>query len=252
MLLAFPQTVLLLFCYATLWFAIAQWLKNNSIADVAWGLGFVLLGVYMLREDVGGQRGLLTLFVTIWGLRLATHIFIRNMSKAEDWRYVEMRQKWGQNAFWWAYGQVFLLQSALLWIIALPLFMASPKEGMPLQWIQYLGAAMWLVGFVWEAVSDWQLSQFKKDPSNKGKLMMTGLWAYSRHPNYFGEILLWWGIYLFVLPWENAWMTILSPITITFLLMRVSGVPMLEAKYKGNQAYEAYKAKTNALVPRFW
>ncbi|MEM9918047.1 MAG: DUF1295 domain-containing protein [Bacteroidota bacterium] len=251
MLLAFPNTLLLLFFYATLWFIIAQWRKNNSLADVAWGLGFVVLSLYLWGFDPGFQRGLLTSFVTIWGLRLSIHIFNRNMKKAEDWRYVNMRQKWGQRQYLMAYLQVFILQGTLLWIIAIPIFLPSPSDGYSLSIVQIIGTAFWLVGFLWESIADWQLYQFKKDGKNKGKLMTQGLWAYSRHPNYFGEIVLWWGIFLFVLPWENSWLAVLSPLMITFLLTRVSGVPMLEAKYKEHKAYKAYIASTNALIPKF-
>lgn len=142
-----------------------------------------------------------------------------------------------------------MLQGMLLWIIALPIFQIDYQNA-PL--LQSTGFGLWLLGFLWEAIADWQLFRFKQQPENVGKVMKGGLWAYSRHPNYFGEIVLWWGIFLYVLSYSNLWIIIWSPITITWLLTRVSGVPMLEKKYRKNSDYQQYIKNSNALIPNLF
>lgn len=241
------DSAILLFFFASLWYVLALLKKDNSIADIAWGLGYVLV-VWFVHLKYGNPF-LLCCMVTIWGLRLAVHIGIRNVSTGEDWRYRNWRAEWGRWFYVRSYLQIFILQGFLLWVIALPL-MQVEDAWLEFSIFQWLGISVWLVGFFWETIADWQLMRFKKDASNKGKVMMEGLWQFSRHPNYFGEILVWWGIHLFVLPYGSWWL-IVSPLTITFLLNRVSGVPMLEKKYGGNEAYQKYIRQTNALLPTF-
>jgi len=243
------DTLILVFVYVNIWFVLAQILKNNSIVDIAWGLGFVCIAWWMHLFHSSTISGLLTIIVTFWGLRLGLYIYLRGRKKGEDWRYVQMRNNWGKQQMINAYFKVFLLQGFLMWIIALPLI----ENDTPNTWAypQIIGSILWLVGFLWESIADWQLFKFKQNPENKGKLMNTGLWRFSRHPNYFGEILLWWGIYMCILPSTNWWWTIIGPLTITWLLTRVSGVPMLEKKYKDNPEYQTYIKSTNSLVPKF-
>lgn len=136
-----------------------------------------------------------------------------------------------------------------MWAVALPIWLRPGGEiG---HWVQWLGLLIWAFGFLWEAISDLQLARFKANPSNRGKLMRTGLWRYSRHPNYFGEIVLWWGIFLIALPWERGYWCLFSPVIVTWLLARVSGVPMLEGKYRDNPEYQEYVRTTPALFPFF-
>jgi len=245
---------LLIFFYMNLLFLLGQLLRDNSIADIGWGLGFVLVAGWMhvFFSDEGTL--LPTVVVGLWGLRLSTYLFYRSRRKgAEDWRYARWREQWGRWAIVRAYLQVFLLQGIFMWIIALPL-MQRPAEW-PLQWYQVAGLLLWLIGFLWEAIADEQLRRFKSDAANQGRIMREGLWKLSRHPNYFGEILLWWGVFLLTLPFGNWVVSLLSPLTITWLLARVSGVPMLEEKYADNPAYQRYVRETNALVPdvsRYW
>ncbi len=243
-----------IFLYMISWFLLAQLKKDNSIVDVAWGLGFVLLAILTFALYSARLQGqyILLFMISIWGIRLASHIHLRAIGKEEDWRYQNMRKRWGDKYLLKSFLYVFMLQGFLLYLVAVPIILVNasttPTE---IGVLEILGAAIWLFGFLWESISDYQLYKFKKNGANKGKLMTTGLWAYSRHPNYFGEIVLWWGIFLFSLPYTSWYFSLISPILITWLLTRVSGVPLLERKYKGNEAYEAYKKKTGALIPKF-
>ncbi len=243
------DTSILIFMYMTVWFTIAQVIKNNSIVDIAWGLGFVLIAWYLYFLYPNPRRFLLVSFVTIWGLRLATHIFIRNKGKGEDWRYVNWRKGWGNRAFFMAFFKVFMLQGVFMFFIALPIMQCTAKA-IDHYWLTYLGTVVFLFGFIWESLADWQLMQFKKDSSNKGKIMQSGVWAYSRHPNYFGEILVWWGLFLCSIPFGTWYIALLSPVIITLLMTRISG-PMLEAKYKDRPHYKQYLEETNAFIPKF-
>lgn len=256
---------LIIFIHATLWYLIALKLKRNDVADIAWGLGFVWLVLY------AGYFSGITYFnklvygsIILWGLRLSIHIGFRSFrKKEEDFRYRNWRLAWGKTFYWRTYLQVFLLQGCFQFIIALPLAIAAYSGGyfpgrdglaagslLPgfYNTFVFYGILVWFTGFVFQAVGDYQLSQFVKT-KKPGEIIQTGLWKYSRHPNYFGEIAMWWGTWLMVASLPLGIWAILSPITITYLLAFVSGVPMLEAKYKGNPAFEAYKKRTPALFP---
>ena len=236
--------------YIIIWFTIAQIIRDNGIMDVAWGLGFILLS-WANWWTFGYPYGLLIpLIVTIYGLRLSIHIFFRNRGRGEDWRYANWRKEWGKTARIQAFFKVFLLQGFFLWVIALPLMQVEKNIGeMHQNFLLYVGFALWLFGILWESIADWQLLSFKKQKKNQGKIMRSGLWAFSRHPNYFGEMLLWWGIFLIGLSHSLAWFTIISPIVLTWLLTRVSGVPMLESKYRDNPEYQTYVREVNAFLP---
>lgn len=242
---------IILWVYATLWFIVSVILQRNDIADIAWGLGYCLLCVWLLLTQLSGPLTLLLyVLVGIWGLRLSVHIYLRNQGKGEDFRYKQWRNEWGKSFYWRSYLQVYLLQAFFLLIISTPFLWASLFT---FGWSLFtrVGLSIWAIGFLFQSIGDYQLAQFVKT-KQPGEIMRRGLWKYSRHPNYFGEILMWWGIYFMVLSLPNSWWTIISPITITLLLVFVSGVPMLEKKYKGNIAYEAYKKRTSALVPKLW
>jgi steroid 5-alpha reductase family enzyme len=240
--------------YMTAWFVVALIRKDNSIADVAWGLGFILVAAFtFLRRGSLARPALVTALVAIWGLRLAAHILFRNRKRGEDPRYAAWRRKWGRSFVWRSYIQVFLLQGLFLLIISAPVILANTDQNYPYTRYGFIlaGFLVWCVGFFFEAVGDAQLARFKRDPRNRGKIMDRGLWKYTRHPNYFGESLMWWGIFLMVLEVPYGWTTIASPVLITFLLVRVSGVPLLERKYAGNEEFQAYARRTNAFVPGF-
>ncbi len=242
---------LILYVYMSIWFVVSLIKKRNDVADVAWGLGFVLMtwSSYFLSGD-SGVRGLLVgLLVTIWGFRLAWHIYTRNRGKAEDYRYLAWRKAWGKWFFPRSYVQVYLLQGMLLFIIALPVLLINKSSGTSLSLLDFLGVAVWLLGFYFEVVGDAQLARFIANSANKGKLMQSGLWSYTRHPNYFGEVTQWWGLWLIALSVPNGWLGIVGPITITFLILKVSGIPMLEKKMAENQEFSEYKRRVSIFIP---
>lgn len=248
--------ILSLFIFFNIAFLIAQIKKNNGLADMAWGLGFVVVAVSSLL--VAGTYTIyqlvITALVALWGFRLFYYIGLRNWSKPEDFRYVNMRKKWGTHVHLKAYFIVFMLQMSFLLIVSLPIQLAANinKDLDLIGWIILgVGVLLWIIGFYFEAVGDAQLKKFKQDPSNKGKIMQTGLWKYTRHPNYFGEALMWWAIFIIsmsTLSWI-ALFGIIGSSFITYLLLFVSGVPLLEKKYKDNEAFQAYAKKTSIFFP---
>ncbi|MGW8123667.1 DUF1295 domain-containing protein [Roseivirga echinicomitans] len=247
-------TNLLLFAfgYATFWFVISIILKRNDIADVAWGLGYVLLCIYLYKNYEQNELStLIYALVCLWGIRLSVHIGMRNLGKAEDFRYLNWRKEWGKHFYWRSFLQVYLLQAIILLIVSLPVTVVALVGG-ELGWRAYIMVPFWFFGFLYQAVADYQLKIFRKKRLNKEEILNTGLWKYSRHPNYFGEILMWWSLAIMVLPINYGWLGLLSPFLIAFLLLKVSGVPMLEKRYEGNAAFETYKSKTPAVFPRFW
>jgi steroid 5-alpha reductase family enzyme len=187
--------------------------------------------------------------VSIWGLRMAWHIHRRNENKPEDYRYQKWRTDWGKWFYLRSYFQVYLLQGALLFLIALPVLVINKNSGSPPGLPDFVGVGVWLFGFYFEAVGDAELARFKKNPANKGKFLQTGLWAYSRHPNYFGEVTQWWGIWLVALSVPGGVFSVLGPLTITFLILQVSGIPMLEEKMEKNPAFADYQRRVSKFFP---
>ncbi|MCB0650672.1 MAG: DUF1295 domain-containing protein [Saprospiraceae bacterium] len=244
------QSALLIFIYATLWFVISIIIKRNDVADIAWGLGYILLcGFYFFTREPTSRALLLYSLIFLWGVRLAIHIFIRNKGKTEDFRYLQWRKDWGKSFFIRSYLQVYLLQGFLLLVIMAPVMIVATHSQPELNLLDYIGIGLWIIGFYFEAIGDAQLVRFKKDPLNKGKIIQSGLWQYTRHPNYFGEVVLWWGIGLIAL--NSPWGTfgLMGPLMITLLILFVSGVPMMEKKYEGHADYEAYKKRTSRFIP---
>ncbi len=250
MLTVFIHCFLIIFIYATCWFIAAVIKKRNDIADIAWGIGYILICLYLfLCYRSSAINILLYTLVTAWGLRLSLHIYSRNTNKTEDFRYKAWRDEWGRSFYWRSYLQVFLLQGVFLIVILSPVIHAAVEP--PHTWNVYTGIGLfcWLIGFYFQAVGDWQLAYFIRHKKTPGAIMQTGLWKYSRHPNYFGEIMMWWGIFIITIPYTNSLYFIAGPLTITGLLVFVSGIPMLEKKYKGNPAFEDYKKRTSVLIP---
>ncbi len=247
----YSALILVLLGYMSIWFIISLIRQRNDVADVAWGLGFVLMAwtSYFLSVD-SGMRGLLVgALVSIWGLRLAWHIHDRNKGKAEDYRYLAWRKEWGGWFYPRSYVQVYLLQGFFLFLIVLPVLLINKNAGTALGMLDALGLVVWLFGFYFEAVGDAQLARFIKNPQNKGKLMQSGLWAYTRHPNYFGEVMQWWGLWIVALSVPDGWLGIIGPITITFLILKVSGIPMLEKKMAENIEFIEYKRRVSVFIP---
>lgn len=247
----FYESILVILIYFTIFFVWATIIKNNSIVDFGWGFGFVVVAAY---SYVRGQHfslsgSLVTLLIAIWGLRLTYHILKRNWGKPEDFRYANWRKDWGKWVIPRAFLQVFMLQGLFMLVIVFPAVLLNASSSTRFTLWGTLGLLIWIIGFFFESVGDSQMRNFKKDPSNKGKLIDIGLWRYTRHPNYFGEATMWWGIFIIVFSSNISIISIISPIAITYLLLFVSGVPLLEKKYKDNPDFQAYAKVTSKFFP---
>jgi steroid 5-alpha reductase family enzyme len=254
MVTAFYYTGVSVFIYMVLFFLAALKLKNNSIVDFGWGGGFVLVAFLnlLLAEKIYSRQILISLLVLIWGVRLILHIYRRNKGKPEDYRYVEMRNRWGKNVVIKSFLYVFMLQGVLLLMISYPLIMVNVFPQTEIGLIDIFGIIVWLIGFLFETISDnqlWNFIHFEK--KNKEEVMTKGLWRFSRHPNYFGESLLWWGIFFIILNVQNGIFAIFSPALITLLLLKVSGVPLLEKRYANNKSFQEYAKRTSKFIPWF-
>lgn len=236
-----------------LW-ALSLALKDASIVDPFWGTGFVVIAwvtFIVLGKRPEPDRGrLLVGLTTLWGARLSLYLAWRNFGKGEDYRYRAMRARHGPRFPLVSLYTVFGLQGLLMWIISMPVQLGQALGNRsPLGWLDAVGAGLCLVGIGFETVGDWQLARFKGDPANQGKVMDRGLWAYTRHPNYFGDFCVWWGLYLVAAAGGAGW-TIFSPILMSLLLLRVSGVALLEKTITERRPdYAAYRARTNAFFP---
>jgi steroid 5-alpha reductase family enzyme len=237
---------------------VATWLlslvlKNASIVDIVWGLGFAITS-WVLAITIDGdstRQILLAVMVGSWGLRLGGYLAKRNIGHGEDWRYKAMRKKKGARFGLISLVTVFGLQGVLMWVVSLPVMFGNSDATPGVGPLAVIGVMVWAVGLSFEAVGDWQLVQFKKDPNNDGKVMQTGLWSLTRHPNYFGDALLWWGIGIVGAETGSGVIGFIGPVVMTVFLLRVSGVPMLERSLmKRREGYAEYAARTSAFIPR--
>ncbi len=241
--------------FMTLMFMVSWSLKRTDAVDSAWGLVFIVAtATAWLSSDyelmLGWNVQTLTMaLVLIWGLRLAITITLRSIGRAEDKRYVELRKKWKGNAALNTYLRIFVLQAVLAVIISMAAIVVLSSPPQLLSPLAYAGLAIWLIGFLFEVVGDWQLKQFIKNSDNKGKMLTTGLWAYTRHPNYFGEATMWWGIFIIALSTYFGWIGAISPVVITYLLLFVSGVPLSEASMKQRPGWKKYQARPSKFLP---
>lgn len=244
---------LVLMLYMSGLFVLSLRLKNNAIADVGYGIAFVaLITTQVLLVGFPHVASLvLVLLVYVWAVRLARRIHEKNKGKPEDFRYKAWRESWGKSFVVRSYFQIYVLQGCVAFVVALPVSLSIVFPRTEISWVPVLlGVFLWLVGFVHEAVADAQLDAFLKKPEHKGKIMQQGLWRFSRHPNYFGESLMWWSLALAACGLTTyPLIAFVSPLLITFLLLKVSGVPMLEKRWEGNPEWEAYKAKTSVFIP---
>jgi steroid 5-alpha reductase family enzyme len=227
-------------------------LKNSSIVDILWGIGFVVsawLAFYVTLDTLGPRDWLIVILVTIWGLRLSGYVLWRNASKGEDFRYAAWRQEHPDQWWWRSFFQVFVLQGFIMWVVAAPLTAVQlPHAKDALSILDFIGLIVWCVGFFFEVVGDAQLSHFKANPANQGKVLKTGVWRLTRHPNYFGDAAQWWGFFLIAAA-SGAWWTVFSPILMTYLLIRVSGMALLERTLKQKPGYQAYINETSGFIP---
>ncbi|MEO8696030.1 MAG: DUF1295 domain-containing protein [Acidimicrobiales bacterium] len=234
--------------------AVSVPLRNASIVDVVWGLSFCVIA-WTARVVAGGyapRQNLLVGLVSVWGLRLGAYLLWRNAGKGEDFRYAAMRRHAGPSFTRRSLVTVFLLQAVMAWIVSLPVQVGqAARSPRSLGWLSAVGVAIWFVGVAMESVGDGQLARFKADPRNAGKVMDRGLWRYTRHPNYFGDFCVWWGIFLVAAEARPAWITVIGPLVMSILLLRVSGVALLERTIvKRRPEYAQYIARTSAFFPR--
>ena len=243
-----------IFVYVNLVHLVALLKKDNGIMDAAWGMGFVFVALSTLcrADGLDARRILLGVLVLVWGVRLSLHILTRNVRrKEEDFRYRNWRETWGRWFYIRSYFQIYMLQGTVMFFVCTPILLVNARRGGPLGFLDVLGCGVWVLGFLFEAAGDYQLLRFTRNPANKGKVMRYGVWSLTRHPNYFGEATLWWGCFLVALNVPGGWWALISPVLIDFLLLRVSGIPMLEEKYRDNPEYKEYQNTTSAFFPRF-
>ena len=227
--------------------------RNVTIVDSLWGLGFVLIAwlTYAVSDGYENRKLLIAVLVTLWGLRLSIYLSWRNWGKGEDPRYGSWRKNSGDRFWLISLFKVFILQALFLWVISVAVQVGQlAAKPATLTWLDCLGTFLWATGFIFESTGDWQLARFKSDPVNRGRVMNRGLWAYTRHPNYFGEFLVWWGIFLITLSTPNSWWTIISPIIVTAVLLKMTGIPLTEkALIERRPGYSEYIKRTSAFVP---
>ncbi len=243
--------VLIVLVMLTLWI-VGLFRRDVSIVDPFWGAGFVLVAwiAWSLNSPAELRVLLLVGLTTVWGVRLSAFLLWRNRGHGEDRRYAAMRTHHGRRFWWVSLGSVFLLQGLILWFVSLPIQVAAAESSpAALGWLDAAGAVIWATGLFFEAVGDWQLARFKADPKNAGRVMDRGLWRYTRHPNYFGDFCIWWGLYLVAAAGGAGW-TLGSPLLMSLLLLKISGVTLLEKSINDRRPdYAAYQARTNSLFP---
>jgi steroid 5-alpha reductase family enzyme len=233
------------------WF-VSVAVKNASIVDLVWGLGFVLSAwtVRLLGDSNTQRQALLLAMVTIWGLRLSAYLTWRNHDQPEDFRYRAMRKRWGGRFGVVSLVTVFLLQGGLMWVVSLPVQLGQVRDEPNPGWLALAGGVVWLIGMLFESVGDFQLARFKGNPANAGKVMDRGVWQYTRHPNYFGDACVWWGIGLVAADTRLGAIGLIGPLVMTVLLLKVSGVALLERSlHKRKPGYAEYAARTSAFIP---
>jgi steroid 5-alpha reductase family enzyme len=248
------HALLIILTIMSLLWIISIVIKNVSIVDIFWGLGFVITcWYYFLTQNSCSRNIILVTMVTLWGLRLSIYIGWRNKGKGEDFRYREFRKKYGGKHYWWiSFFQTFLLQGLLIWLISAPL-LGTQYYGHDkmLGALDYLGIIIWIIGFTFETGGDFQLARFRSDPGNKGKVLATGFWKYSRHPNYFGDAASWWGYGIMCLS-AGSYFPVIGSILMTTLLIKVSGVALLEKSLTAQKPhYKEYIEKTSSFIPWF-
>ena len=241
--------VLAVFVFMTLAFAVAYQRKRIDTVDVSWGLGFIVIACSVYVQQPSDSSLAIAFLISLWGFRLASHIWRRSIKHSgDDPRYIEITSKWKGPKWPRAYVSIFLLQGGLMLIVGLPIFTAAGTTIDGLAWLTLLGSAIWLSGFIIEAVGDRQLATFLKQ-KNRPKVLRTGLWRYSRHPNYFGELVQWWAIGLIACQASWGWIGLFGPALISYLIIFVSGIPPIERRRIKDPEYKQYQRQTSPLVP---
>jgi len=257
-------SALFLLVYLIIAFIVGTIKKNNGIMDIFYGPGYSVVALvsviyyFMLNNAVNIRQIVVTILVIIWSIRLASYVFIRNRGKPEDYRYKAMRERWKTNITFKSLIRVYLFQGIVIFIVAFPVWFVNMSLNPVLVsgldffgFTLWIGIIVWLIGFLFETFGDYQLYKFKQDPNNKGKVLDQGLWKYTQHPNYFGEVTQWWGIYIIALAVPFGFISIFGPIFITYMIIKVSGIRLLDKHYKGDDIYADYKRRTSLFFPWF-
>ncbi|MFX1455309.1 MAG: DUF1295 domain-containing protein [Promethearchaeota archaeon] len=264
MLLIIGYSALALFIYLIIAFLVGTIKKNNGLMDVFYGPGYFVVAItsmvsyIVLNNSVNIRQIIITILVFIWALRLASYVFIRNRGKPEDYRYQAMRRRWKTNIVLKSFVRVYLFQGLVIFVVAFPVWFVNisvtPMLVNPLDFAGitlWLGAIIWLIGFYFETAGDYQLYKFKKNPENKGNVMDKGLWKYTQHPNYFGEVTQWWGIFVIALAVPFGFISAVGPAFITYMIIKVSGIRLLERRFRADDKYAEYKKRTRLFFPWF-
>ncbi|MFX1497332.1 MAG: DUF1295 domain-containing protein [Promethearchaeota archaeon] len=264
MLTIIGYSALTLFIYIFIAFIVGTIKKNNAIMDIFYGptyfvvamtsfiLNLVFTSTYCIRQVI------ISLLVLIWAVRLATYVFIRNRGKPEDYRYKAMRERWKKNIALKSFFKIYLFQGIIVFLVCFPVWFVNISEnpcvvslidfgGITL----WLGSVIWLIGFLFETIADYSLYKFLQNPTNKGKIMTKSVWKYSQHPNYFGEVTQWWSFFVIALAVPFGFITFIGPLYITFQIIKVSGVRLLNKRFAGNEEYVEYKKRTSSFIPWF-
>ncbi|TFF89194.1 MAG: DUF1295 domain-containing protein [Promethearchaeota archaeon] len=243
--------LIVLYSYIFIAFIVGTLKKDNSVIDVFYGGGFIVCAwtSFLLNGDFALRQIIVTILVTIWGIRLASYVLIRNWGKGEDKRYQNMRKRWGDNVLINSLFRIYFFQALIIFLVDFPVIYINISLNPMLWWLDYIGIFVWIIGFLFESLGDYQLYRFLSDPENKGKVFDKGLWRYTQHPNYFGEVTQWWGIFLISIgvPW--GFLTIFGPIIITYMIINVSGVKLLNKHFEGDSEYAKYKRRTSQFFP---
>lgn len=244
---------LAVFIHLTVFFIISIYRKNNNVIDIAWGIGFVFIALLslFLNENFQIRQIIVTSLIVLWGVRLTAHIYMRMKQGRTSNRYGRLRKNFGEMSLTKKISYAFVFQLLVLLLMIYPVLFINSLQNPPLKFSDFIGLTIWLIGFFFETVSDHQLSTFLKRSENENKILKKGLWKFTRHPNYFGEALMWWGLFIFATSLPGGWITIVGPITITYMLFFVSGIPLIEKKFKNHPEYIEYKKTTSAFIPWF-
>jgi len=264
MFIIIGYSILFLLIYLIIAFIVGTIKKNNGIMDIFYGPGYSVIALtsiicyFILNSDLNIHQIVVTILVIIWSVRLASYVFIRNRGKPEDYRYKAMRERWKTNIILKSFIRVYLFQGIVIFIVAFPVWFVNADPNLVsvslvdfFGIISWIGLIIWIIGFLFETFGDYQLYKFKRDRNNQGKILDKGLWKYSQHPNYFGEVTQWWGIYVIALAVPYSFISIIGPSFITYMIIKVSGIKLLNKHFEGDDKYADYKRRTSTLFPWF-
>jgi steroid 5-alpha reductase family enzyme len=247
---ALASASLAVFVVTVALYVIALVRRDNTVLDIGRGPAMLLIALAVLwsRDRIDMRQLLVTALVAVWGMRLAAHLFMRSWGTPEDFRHHAARRDGGPHFWFTSFFRIFLPRAVSLLVVALPVIYINAFSRAPLNWLDGLGIALWLTGFIWESVADHQLAVFRQRSAG---VLQSGLWRYSRHPNYFGEMLLWWGIWCMALSVSGGWVTVGGPLAVMFILLMHTGIPALELRQRRSQQFRTHARRTPLLLPNF-